>query len=985
MLLAASLVALVLGLTTASWRTAKYSHITHLEYSPSGKYLAAKYSGGTIQVWDLSANRPRLTAQFASRGLFDYNSAPIHFADETTLVDLENYWTGSAYASAARMMDVRTGHLSRSRPIAFGAYAPSIAARGDTLILPNWNVGAVELYDLPSGKLRSATKLAGSPWFVDIAHDGKHLVATDQNGGIFVIDVATGQLLASQTGKAMQFSAADLHGRWLAVSSFSTTGTTGAVDLFDVPTISRSRSLRTDLAYVAWVQFSGDGSRLAVSDYTAFEYYDVASGKRLARLPFHESDLDTDFGSIPMFDYTVPGQNLALSPDGKTLASFRGGQITLRDLPGGKVRQKISGGWRSLQIVIFTLGFAGWAAAWGIVSRRERLRREAEQPAAIANQSPPEIRPANPSPRPAVHWLASVIWLLVAIAVAIALLTFQWSWSPLEVAGYTVLALVGIVVAVIVLAIAYSWIAGLIMGPHYLALVRLRQVTHDTGRLHTRGLLTAVFFGPSNIEDRFESRAAEVLARGRELFGQELQLDRKTMIACLDRQGDFDAYLMRHVPIAAIAPSVSNPKSAIVCEETALRAMSEPIDSFAAGLALLLLIQHKRGMPRGWVSTLCIQRMARRERTSAGLRAAIRRQRVLAIRRPEWDPRLIFARSDKERAALWLAGERPDAWREVHAEIDYLAIRGEMLLGADAPAERREKVLQWLRKLRPKDDPLQTLARDVGLTLDDLIAEQRAWLAAQTGLPYDPLPETKAAIAGAVHAPIIWDRSRTAAERALAVRQIGGGGCVAFVPLLLDELDMPQCDIRFDVIEALENLSGLALGDDPAAWQAWFDALPAETRDWPHVTYARATPEAPLQAVVLDDPLPPAPTSPQPTAPSIPRTNRSADAHPPTELKLCWGMMFLGGCAALTIPIALMFLMGPVFFPTIYFGLFVGVRAIAGGAARETLGLKTIAKLQSGNIIACDPINLLLGAMEFNLLSRPRVLEYLVQANGGRL
>jgi hypothetical protein len=95
--------------------------------------------------------------------------------------------------------------------------------------------------------------------------------------------------------------------------------------------------------------------------------------------------------------------------------------------------------------------------------------------------------------------------------------------------------------------------------------------------------------------------------------------------------------------------------------------------------------------------------------------------------------------------------------------------------------------------------------------------------------------------------------------------------------------------------------------------------------------------------------------------------------------------MFVGGCAALTIPIALMFLMGPIFFPTIYFGLFVGVRAIACGAARETLGLKSVAKLQAGNIIACDPFNLLLGAMEFNLLSRPRVQEHLLAANGGRL
>jgi hypothetical protein len=65
--------------------------------------------------------------------------------------------------------------------------------------------------------------------------------------------------------------------------------------------------------------------------------------------------------------------------------------------------------------------------------------------------------------------------------------------------------------------------------------------------------------------------------------------------------------------------------------------------------------------------------------------------------------------------------------------------------------------------------------------------------------------------------------------------------------------------------------------------------------------------------------------------------------------------------------------------------LLVGVRSVSSGAARETLGLKNVAKLQAANLIACDPFNLLLGSMEFNLLSRPHVLDYLIRANGGRL
>ncbi|HEX5104113.1 MAG TPA: hypothetical protein VFV87_09900 [Pirellulaceae bacterium] len=105
---------------------------------------------------------------------------------------------------------------------------------------------------------------------------------------------------------------------------------------------------------------------------------------------------------------------------------------------------------------------------------------------------------------------------------------------------------------------------------------------------------------------------------------------------------------------------------------------------------------------------------------------------------------------------------------------------------------------------------------------------------------------------------------------------------------------------------------------------------------------------------------------------------------PPTELKLCWGLMFLGGCAALTIPISLLFLWGPFLFPTMYFALLVGVMAVARGAARDTQGLGHVATLQSICFVACDPINLILGAMELNLLRRPSVQEFLRHANGGQ-
>lgn len=97
----------------------------------------------------------------------------------------------------------------------------------------------------------------------------------------------------------------------------------------------------------------------------------------------------------------------------------------------------------------------------------------------------------------------------------------------------------------------------------------------------------------------------------------------------------------------------------------------------------------------------------------------------------------------------------------------------------------------------------------------------------------------------------------------------------------------------------------------------------------------------------------------------------------PLALKLCWGLMIIGGLVALGIPIMLMFMIGPWLFPTQYFSLFVGLAAVARGAALDTLNLKRTAALQMANMISLDFANIVFAAMEFALLQSRSVREYL--------
>jgi hypothetical protein len=110
----------------------------------------------------------------------------------------------------------------------------------------------------------------------------------------------------------------------------------------------------------------------------------------------------------------------------------------------------------------------------------------------------------------------------------------------------------------------------------------------------------------------------------------------------------------------------------------------------------------------------------------------------------------------------------------------------------------------------------------------------------------------------------------------------------------------------------------------------------------------------------------------------------ASDARPPLpipiEVKLCWGLLLIGGLVSLGLPIAIFLSVGPMVWPMFYVALFTGIAEVSRGAARDPRGLPHIAALQLLNIAACDPVNFLLGTLARTLLNRPHVRQFLHQA-----
>jgi len=107
----------------------------------------------------------------------------------------------------------------------------------------------------------------------------------------------------------------------------------------------------------------------------------------------------------------------------------------------------------------------------------------------------------------------------------------------------------------------------------------------------------------------------------------------------------------------------------------------------------------------------------------------------------------------------------------------------------------------------------------------------------------------------------------------------------------------------------------------------------------------------------------------------------ATEFKPPVELKLIWGLMFVGGLVAVATPVALLVIAGLQPWPGVYYALYLGVVLTASAASRRSRHLSQVVYLQLLSLFACDPVNFLLGLIAQRLLRRPYVQGYLNHVN----
>lgn len=329
------------------------SQIKALAWSPDGKTLGIGSLGGMVRLWNVETGKPGHAFNAASvNGLAWHRDGKILASSGAArTIKLWDTQTGKAIQEVRPMIDERS--------VVYGlAWSPN----GETLASGSGDSGgALELWNLASGKTTRVNNAGQNVYGVSWSIDGKTITGSSDKGEVVMYEAATGDQISKLSGRGFDATAYDVswpgnekwltfrglysgstlwdlsgasllrrtEGKWLLspdanlIASHPTNAE--KIEILDAasknPQWEISLKNRSPGSPVAW----SPGSNLLVTghdDDKTLRMWDAKTGKPTGVLQLNAS------GTI----YYTP----AWSQDGKRFAVFEGGGLGLWDVAAGK-------------------------------------------------------------------------------------------------------------------------------------------------------------------------------------------------------------------------------------------------------------------------------------------------------------------------------------------------------------------------------------------------------------------------------------------------------------------------------------------------------------------------------------------------------------------------------------------------------------------------------------------------------------------------
>src|SRR4029450_6805607 len=189
--LAATLIALLLGLFTSARREKPDDGVCHFAFSPDGNRLAVLFANGCVRVWQINSGRPRLVAQaFGERPRNMLEIEAMNFLDDQRILKVE--CAVDRGVTKVLKLDLRTQSVSEIMMCntTLARTKDGQAAERERLFIGDFTTGDLFSYDLLNLQLLRRLPLStpGSWPALALSASGTVLVATDDASTIHVFD-----------------------------------------------------------------------------------------------------------------------------------------------------------------------------------------------------------------------------------------------------------------------------------------------------------------------------------------------------------------------------------------------------------------------------------------------------------------------------------------------------------------------------------------------------------------------------------------------------------------------------------------------------------------------------------------------------------------------------------------------------------------------------------------------------------------------------
>ncbi|HEV3237275.1 MAG TPA: armadillo/beta-catenin-like repeat-containing protein [Gemmataceae bacterium] len=417
-----------------------------------------------------------------------------------------------------------------------------------------------------------------------------------------------------------------------------------------------------------------------------------------------------------------------------------------------------------------------------------------------------------------------ILWIFLFLIILIHFFLFR---NAIDRSSYIVIA-IATVLGLPILAIAVYRIKLAVLQHETFDLAIARKSAREEGTLFRLGAVTVWYSGTSKGMEILEDQLEETRSRFAEYVNESIEIISPLRLVSFAHKEQFGAYLLRlghRLGRLEGAYLLGRPRRIIICVEKPAHRLIK-IDRLLNVLYSYYFLEQYLGFfPQSWLNMGFGNFLA--DRPGEEVQARLRRKMLVSFAKgTTFDASQLFSLKGG-RLIKAIQGQ------DKHENVQYVSqfmYQAASTVAYLSEKNRKQIFLEFLKDLKKKKPVEPVFIRHFGHGFEQLFENWQAWVKALgPGIHFPPPKDLREQLLNYI-IPLILDADAPIQERIQAIRDMGNAGYLLGADALIELLHDPELRIRTVSLWALQNISGLALGDNVSQWSSWWDNLPADVQ-----------------------------------------------------------------------------------------------------------------------------------------------------------